>query len=1121
MPERGVDSHGAFVGRRDELATLTRALPANRARGVVLWMVAGDAGIGKTRLLQELDRVARATGHRVVWGRGWDEAGTPPYWPWTQVVRQLQGSCTGVDLASFVLPDAEPADRFALFDATAGTLHQAATRTPLVVMLDDLQRSDPPSLLLTRFLLAHLTDTPMLVVATYRPDEAAARSDIADLTAALRAEAHEIELTGLELDAISELVGDSLGAADVRAVTGGNPLFVEQIVRLTGLGASDGSLQTDSPPGRAALMSAVTTRVARMDADVMELLASLAVLGPSSAAAGASALLGVAVDALEPVARRARDAGLLGPDGWSLSHPLVADAVLDLVPSERLAELHRVAADRDVTSGSSAAERAHHLCRAGQQHWEAAVAACCEAAEVASGSFAHADAVAHYERASRLLDDRPAATRQAFEVTFAMAAALERTGRRIDAEQAYERALGHARRVEDPELVARAAARHGIPFYADDVVHRSRGAECRAALALLPDDDSALRTRLLAIVAASDIGGPDSARLAEEAVSMGRRVGDAEALAIALVAQQVTDLGPSTLHRRLRTSREIIALADACGETDLAVRGRFLLKNALLEAGDVRELDAELITQDRLVTETADARFARHSLWFRCMRASFDGRSEEVEALAERCLAIAQELHDPDGFGVYTGQYGVALWMRGRLLELEPIYLDLMRAEPDVPLWPGVVGWIWLGEGRMEAARGMLDRLHARDESPEGMHTLLGLYTKADLVAALGDDELVGEMWEALLPYADRAVPIAMGAACFGVIARPLGQLALRMGRTDEGIAHLERAVEITARMGARPWLVDAQLALADALLDAGRTDDPRLPQLVDEASGTIASLDLAVFSTRLNALTERVESSRMLSSERHRSSPALDAPTDVRARVSVLGTFEVAAIDGSTPRWTSRKARTLLKILVARRGSPIAREQLMDLLWPGEDPDELGNRMSVAVSTVRRALDPDRSLPVDALLRAEGGTLRLMTDTVDVDVESFLGHCTVALEAYGSGDPDALRLLNAAIAEHRGEALPDEPYEPWADLLRSSVAATYARVLRAAAELAAAAGNHLTTSDMLRRLVELDPYDEPAHLGLVAALRSLGAHGQAEAAHRRYAARMADLGVDLESLAT
>src|SRR5690606_25166065 len=105
-----------------------------------------------------------------------------------------------------------------------------------------------------------------------------------------------------------------------------------------------------------------------------------------------------------------------------------------------------------------------------------------------------------------------------------------------------------------------------------------------------------------------------------------------------LVAQQVADLGPSSLARRLRASREIIALAEACGEPDLAVRGRFLLQNALLEAGDTRQLDAELITQDRSITDIAELRFARHSLWFRCMRATLDGRAREAEELATQCF---------------------------------------------------------------------------------------------------------------------------------------------------------------------------------------------------------------------------------------------------------------------------------------------------------------------------------------------------------------------------------------------------------------------------------------------------------------------------------------------------
>lgn len=197
-----------------------------------------------------------------------------------------------------------------------------------------------------------------------------------------------------------------------------------------------------------------------------------------------------------------------------------------------------------------------------------------------------------------------------------------------------------------------------------------------------------------------------------------------------------------------------------------------------------------------------------------------------------------------------------------------------------------------------------------------------------------------------------------------------------------------------------------------------------------------------------------------------------------------------------------------------------MAREQLMDLLWCDAHPDDVANRMSVAVSTVRRALDPGRTLPVDALVRADGGSLRLMFDAVDVDVEAFLRHGQAAIDSHRRRDPDALSMLRAALAEYRGEALPDEPYEPWAQALRSSVSATYATLLRATAERAVVLGDSLLASDTMRQLVELDPYDESAHLGLVTALRSLGAHGQAQAAVRCYVQRMAELGLDVETSA-
>ncbi|HRE01243.1 MAG TPA: AAA family ATPase, partial [Ilumatobacteraceae bacterium] len=266
-----------FVGRANEIAALTSALPATRPTGAVLWTVAGPAGIGKTTGpsarsstdRQELAQVAVGSGHRVVWGQCWDEAGTPPYWPWTQVIRQLRGNPIGVDLGSFVQPDAGPVDRFALFDATAVELRAAAAEVPLVVVLDDLHHSDSLSLMLTRFVLAHLSDAPLLVVAAYRPNEAAARSDIIGHLAALRDDANELNLSGLDLDGVRELVGDTLRADDVHTLTGGNPLFVEQIVRSAECPVAGTSSAPVASAGHAALLSAVTARLASVDAEVL------------------------------------------------------------------------------------------------------------------------------------------------------------------------------------------------------------------------------------------------------------------------------------------------------------------------------------------------------------------------------------------------------------------------------------------------------------------------------------------------------------------------------------------------------------------------------------------------------------------------------------------------------------------------------------------------------------------------------------------------------------------------------------------------------------------------------------------------------------------------------------
>jgi hypothetical protein len=110
---------------------------------------------------------------------------------------------------------------------------------------------------------------------------------------------------------------------------------------------------------------------------------------------------------------------------------------------------------------------------------------------------------------------------------------------------------------------------------------------------------------------------------------------------------------------------------------------------------------------------------------------------------------------------------------------------------------------------------------------------------------------------------------------------------------------------------------------------------------------------------------------------------------------IRALGRFEVLIGGQSIPTsvWKSRKARDLLRILVARRGRPVPRSELCELLWPEDDPGRTGHRLSVLLSIVRGALDPARAHGVDRFVVADQTSIALDIGQVRVDVEDFLAH--------------------------------------------------------------------------------------------------------------------------------
>ncbi|MCF0094876.1 hypothetical protein B0E54_03733 [Micromonospora sp. MH99] len=227
---------------------------------------------------------------------------------------------------------------------------------------------------------------------------------------------------------------------------------------------------------------------------------------------------------------------------------------------------------------------------------------------------------------------------------------------------------------------------------------------------------------------------------------------------------------------------------------------------------------------------------------------------------------------------------------------------------------------------------------------------------------------------------------------------------------------------------------------------------------------------------------------------------------------VRVLGRFEVivGGREVPLPAWRSRQARTLLKILVARRGRAVGRAELCELLWPDDEPRRTAHRLSVLLSAVRAVLDPPRRWPADRYVRADLTGVRVDPTRVVVDAENLLADVPRAERLARDGDRARARVLLAEVdAAYRGDAFADEPYEDWADGLREQARSVWLRALRELARQYRRDGDPDRAATALVRLLDADPYDEWAHRALVGTLAAAGRHGEARRAFDRWAGAM------------
>ena len=879
-----------LVGRERELDALRAGLKETAGGAGRLFLISGDPGVGKTTLAEAIDAEAEAQGARVLWGRCWEDAGAPPYWPWIQILRaharETDPDTLRADLgdgaaalAALVpqigeklpdLPEPQGMDtegaRFALFEAVSGALTRASQRRPQLLVLDDLHAADTPSLLLLRFVARDLQAARLLVVVTYRELEARLDPERSRLLAEAAREGEAIRLRGLSEPELCELVRNRAGvtpsarlADELYRTTEGNPFFADEVVRVL---IAEGRLTVtvdDAAPDIAmpdGVRETITRRFEYLSKPAHELLTMASVIGREFdldvLARVRDQPPAALIDPLEEAVELSVVEELPGPVArYAFVHALFRETLYDALRKRERIDLHRrVGESLEAGHGAHPAELGHHFFQAAAagEGVEKAVEYAAAAGADADARFAYEEAADHYRRALAALDWlKPPDDGRRCDLLLAMGDTQWRSAATEPAKRTFEQASDVALRLKSPERLARAALGFGGRFAwveATGAVDERLAGMLQRALELLGEDgDPGLRARLMGRLAMqlyfSDQRYQEAQRIASDAVDLARASADRAALAYALNARRFVLWGVSVTDERVALSQELLEVAREAGETELVLRGHGWLIVDRLESGDIPGADRVIEHHAQMAAELRQPLYAAENAKFRAMRALMDGRLTEAEGLIEEFAQIAARTEDPDVAQAIGIQMFVLRGFQGRLAELEEGARAFAEEFPLLPAWRCGLAFL-VGE------LGLEDEARRRYEALTGEHFgwnnsaggwLIGLCVLTELCGQFNDRAGAPKLYATLDPFSGTNVVIGYGAACFGAADRPLGVLASVLGQYERAEQHFETALELETSGGMPIFAAWTRLHHAMMLLARdGDGDAERARELLEAA---------------------------------------------------------------------------------------------------------------------------------------------------------------------------------------------------------------------------------------------------------------------------------------------
>ncbi len=898
----------AYVGRVRERASLETALAAARGHSRQITLIAGEPGIGKTRLAGYAAHCAHAQRFAVCWG-GCAEDFTVPYEPWIEICSQLvewipqdmldahvlrhRGELQRLapNLAARVsdLPPPQQSDteteRYLLFSAVVGLLTLIAERVALCVVVDDLHYADAQSVALLRHLVRSGERGAMLVVGTYRDTGIEDGGAMVELLAEMHAldGYQRISLVGLTASEVAEMLTAISGhelddaaaaiAAEIAGDTGGNPFFVGEILRAL---AESGDLTHDPASGRwnveratraslpESVREVIEGRVARLGRNAGETLGLAAVIGRTFELDVLASSLGADEDEVLEQLERAVSASLLSESidrvgEFRFAHALINQTLYESLGPTRRARSHQRVAEAIEKCAPGSDKRLSELA----MHWRLAGSPANSrkaavysrrAGQRALAMLAPADAARLFADALELAGDEETAERCA--ALIGLGAAKHQTGDRSYRETLLE-ASRIAYRLRDAELAAQAALTNSRGSYS---LLGEVDVELVEALerALELDDPPlpARRARLLALEAQELEWGSDLQRrraLADEAVRLARESGDERALGAVLLNAYYAYWTPLTHGTQLGFARELTASAASTEDPGLAFWTHVMNLNLALEASDESSVQRTLGE----MVATADALRQPILSWVAAYNlagwALLHERLPTAGHLVEHAFELGQQAGEPDAVFIYGAQLASLRTYQGRGEEILGMIEQSVATYPDFAGWQAALAHVYGLLGRTEEAAAIVRDAAARDfkhvASDQTATCAYAMYADAAACADLTD--AAEKLYALIEPWCERFV--WNGAAGFGHARMWLGILASTLDRHELADEHMAHACDVQERSGTVLWATYAHLRWGEAL--AARGEQERASEHARRAFALARDYGYGAFEGRSGAL--------------------------------------------------------------------------------------------------------------------------------------------------------------------------------------------------------------------------------------------------------------------------